>query len=152
MLPSFCLRLLDRRLIIDGLTAKSTVAIRRRYGTRRTKTDCDVLNKSMAPSSPPIRLEPISSRSNLRSTRVNSRRYAITLAIEPGQSATVLVAFAMIGETPENTNAGKVKKLPPPATALSVPPKRAAMKRNRNCTNVFIKIFPRATVQLTDVD
>mgnify|MGYP006273465681 CR=1 FL=1 len=35
-------------------------------------------------------------------------------------------ALAATGGTPAQTNAGKVKKLPPPATALRPPPRKAA--------------------------
>ena len=47
----------------------------------------------------------------------------------PTQSATVLVALAAIGATPLNSRAGKAIKLPPPATALSAPPRAPATKR-----------------------
>src|ERR1700759_1291966 len=45
----------------------------------------------------------------------------------PGQSATVLVAFAWIGPRPTPSMAGKVRNDPPPATALSVPPRKEAV-------------------------
>src|SRR5688572_24346070 len=39
----------------------------------------------------------------------------------PGQSATVLVALATIGEMPRPTRAGKVSSVPPPAIELTAP-------------------------------
>ena len=47
----------------------------------------------------------------------------------PGQTAAVLVAFALIGGMPLKSSAGKEIKLPPPATELIVPATMAAMKR-----------------------
>jgi hypothetical protein len=38
-----------------------------------------------------------------------------------GQSATVLVAFATIGEMLRPTNAGKVRSMPPPAIEFMTP-------------------------------
>jgi hypothetical protein len=38
----------------------------------------------------------------------------------------LLVAFAGIAGTPASSNAGNVKKLPPPATLLIAPPAKAA--------------------------
>src|SRR6188474_347974 len=48
------------------------------------------------------------------------------LPIAPGQSATVLVALAVIAGTPSPTNAGKVISVPPPAMELIAPPMAAA--------------------------
>src|SRR5271169_1172622 len=56
-------------------------------------------------------------------------RYAPELAVVPTQSATVLVALDAMGATPLNSRAGKAMKLPPPATALSAPPRAPAKKR-----------------------
>jgi hypothetical protein len=58
------------------------------------------------------------------------------LATEPGQSATVLLALAILAGIPTNMSAGKVKKLPPPATELSVPPTTARRKSINICGNV----------------
>jgi len=49
----------------------------------------------------------------------------------PGQSAMVLVALAWIGGTPTISRAGKLKKLPPPATEFIMPPTTAAANRKR---------------------
>jgi hypothetical protein len=43
------------------------------------------------------------------------------LLTAPGQSATVLVALATIGETPRLMRAGKVRSVPPPAMAFITP-------------------------------
>src|SRR5208283_1916137 len=77
---------------------------------------------------PPIRL--VTAR-GIMTRREISRcfRYAPVLAVTPTQSATVLVALAAMGATPVNISAGKAMKLPPPATALSAPPRAPAKKR-----------------------
>ena len=41
-------------------------------------------------------------------------------------SASVLVAFAMIGGVPKKSSAGNVTRVPPPATTLTAPPAAAA--------------------------
>ena len=49
----------------------------------------------------------------------------------PITSASVLVALAMIGGVPNNSSAGKVISVPPPATALMAPPAAAAIIKPR---------------------
>jgi hypothetical protein len=44
----------------------------------------------------------------------------------PRNIAVLFVAFAGIAGTPAKSSAGKVRKLPPPATLLMAPPKKAA--------------------------
>src|SRR3954463_2957761 len=44
----------------------------------------------------------------------------------PGQRATVFVALAWTGRIPVPSRAGKDRKEPPPATALSTPARKAA--------------------------
>ena len=51
------------------------------------------------------------------------------LAANPGHSATVLVALASTAGTPVTNSAGNEIKVPPPATAFSVPPITAAKNR-----------------------
>jgi len=46
------------------------------------------------------------------------------------------LAFAATGATPVNSNAGNAMKLPPPATALSAPPKTPAANRKIACGRV----------------
>ena len=64
------------------------------------------------------------------------------LAANPGQSATVFVALASTAGTPVNNSTGKDTKLPPPATAFSVPA-IAAAKNSRmvwaKCKLLFIR-------------
>jgi hypothetical protein len=50
-----------------------------------------------------------------------------------------LVALAVVDKTPVKTSAGKAKKLPPPATALSVPPRIAAIKSSKISGRVMKK-------------
>ena len=47
------------------------------------------------------------------------------LVIAPGQRATVLVAFAIMGGTPRLTRAGKTRSMPPPAMELAMPARTA---------------------------
>src|SRR5581483_1029150 len=62
-------------------------------------------------------------------------RYAPPLARTPIHSASVFVAFAGMGGTPENKSAGNAIKLPPPATALIAPPSNpAANRKMARCT------------------
>src|ERR1700675_3842671 len=76
-----------------------------------------------------------------RRERSRCRRYAPELAVTPTQSATVLVALAAIGATPLNSRAGKAMKLPPPATALSAPPRAPAKKRKRTVWSAKYQVY-----------
>ncbi len=64
-------------------------------------------------------------------TCASSDRYAAADATDAGQRTTALVAFAVMGSTPATTSAGNVRKLPPPATELSAPPRLAATARSK---------------------
>src|SRR5579875_7439 len=96
---------------------------------RRTKVACGVCSNRSAPPMPPTRLMALRTPSTTRSREASSLRYAPTLATEPGQRATVLVALALIGGTPVKMSAGKEIKLPPPATEFNAPPNIAAKNR-----------------------
>jgi hypothetical protein len=87
-----------------------------------------VCSRSHAPAIPPITLV-TTSGTMTRRDRSRCLRYAPVLAVTPTQSATVFVALAEMGATPVNIRAGKAMKLPPPATALSAPPRAPAKKR-----------------------
>ena len=50
-----------------------------------------------------------------------------------GSSATVLVAFATIGDSPAAMRAGKVSRVPPPAIELTIPASSAAPAPTRSC-------------------
>jgi len=58
----------------------------------------------------------------------SSRRKPNAPASEPGQIATVLVAFAITGFLPIHRRAGKEISVPPPAMELIVPARVAARK------------------------
>jgi hypothetical protein len=51
------------------------------------------------------------------------------LDTDAGHIASVDVALAATGEMPAYSSAGSVRNDPPPATALSAPPRAAARKR-----------------------
>src|SRR5271165_1717352 len=120
--------------------ANSKVPLSSNQGMSRRKTCCGVLSSSSEPASPPTTL--VSSKGiNKRRGTLSRFRYAPVLAANPGQRATVLVALASTAGTPVLSNAGNVRKVPPPATAFSVPPitaarnkKMAWLRCNRNAT------------------
>lgn len=69
------------------------------------------------------------------------------LAANPGHRATVLVAFASTAGRPKNSRTGKEIKLPPPATALSVPAIAAATNSRMawlKCKLILLSEKPRS--------
>src|SRR5258708_1351553 len=115
--------------------AKSSVAPSSSQGSTRRNVCGGVLMRSNAPARPPTMLVAISGIiTRLEMSRC--LRYAPPLAVTPIQSASVLVALAATGPTPVNSSAGKAMKLPPPATALSAPPKTPAANRKMACGRV----------------
>jgi hypothetical protein len=52
---------------------------------------------------------------------------------EPGHSATVLVAFAIMGSRPIQSNVGNVRIVPPPAIEFIIPATTAAAKIATPC-------------------
>src|SRR3984893_5440393 len=115
--------------------AKSSVAASSSQGSTRRKVVGGVLMRSNAPSKPPTMLVAISGIIT-RLEILRCLRYAPPLAVTPTQSASVLVALAATGPTPVNKSAGNAMKLPPPATALSAPPKTPAPNRKIACGRV----------------
>src|SRR6266404_6242944 len=115
--------------------AKSKVAASSKQGSTRRKVFGGVLMRSNAPSKPPTMLVAISGIIT-RFEILRCLRYAPPLAVTPTQSASVFVALAATGPTPVNSSAGKATKLPPPATALSAPPKTPAANRKMACGRV----------------
>ena len=63
-------------------------------------------------------------------------RYAPVLAAKPGHSATVLVALASTAGMPVANSAGNETKVPPPATAFSVPAITAAKEQEDGLADV----------------
>src|SRR5258708_20409572 len=59
------------------------------------------------------------------------RRYAHPLETLPGIRATMLDAFESIGLRPAKSRAGNATRPPPPANALSTPPRKPAAIRTR---------------------
>jgi len=58
---------------------------------------------------------------------------------DPGQRATVLVAFATIGAIPSPTSAGNVSSVPPPAIAFIEPATaevRTTIANRRDCSGM----------------
>src|SRR5437016_5400655 len=59
----------------------------------------------------------------------SSLRYPKSPPNSPGQSATVLVAFAILGSRPSQISTGKVIRVPPPAIELIAPATKAQARR-----------------------
>src|SRR6185437_11319896 len=97
---------------------------------------------------PPIRLEIESIRSRGSVCR-NSWRNPQMLPREPGQMATVLVALAVMGGKPSHTRVGKETRVPPPATELIPPARKAAALAARMLGNptklIIIIVADRAS-------
>src|SRR5690348_11655171 len=110
------------------------VANRIRNGTNCSKSLAGVDRRRIAPIPPPIRLE-IESHFNFDGTCPNSGRNPQMLPSEPGQIATVLVAFAVIEGSPSQISAGKEISVPPPATELIPPARNAAVAAIRTREN-----------------
>ena len=73
-------------------------------------------------------IQELESRTMNRRLSCNSLRYAVAPAIDPGNSAVVLVAFATAGATTP-VSAGKVNSVPPPATEFMIPATNAEPPR-----------------------
>src|SRR3954465_7576043 len=87
----------------------------------RVKARSGVESSSSAPIRPPATLSASSVAVETLSSARTSRRYAHELASVPGNSATVLEAFAIVGGNPARVSAGKLTNVPPPATAFIAP-------------------------------
>ena len=95
-------------------------------GTSFEKRSLGVCSNNWLPATPPATLISIKIQNSLP---VTGRRYTRADAIPPGSVMTEDVAFAMMGSTPANTSAGKIKNVPPPAKALATPAAVAAASR-----------------------
>src|ERR1700730_7479882 len=115
--------------------ANRRVAPSSNQGSTRRNVWGGVLMRSIAPARPPTMLVAIKGIIT-RFEILRCLRYAPPLAVTPTQSASVLVALAATGPTPVNKSAGNAMKLPPPATALSAPPKTPAPNRKIACGRV----------------
>src|SRR5581483_12405617 len=100
---------------------------------RRSKTAGGVECSSHAPAKPPTRLG-INSQNSRGSAVPNSRRYPQALATIPGQIATELVALAVTELSPSQISVGNVTSVPPPATELMTPARKAAPNAARAWT------------------
>src|SRR5260370_26760892 len=59
----------------------------------------------------------------------------------PNHSATVCVAFAAMGGTPVNSNAGNAMNPPPPATEFSAPASIPVRKRKMAWPSVKLQVY-----------
>src|ERR1039458_1134868 len=86
----------------------------------------------MAPAMPPTRLGTMSARKRGSAAR-SSRRYPQALPTVPGQMATVEVALAVTESSPSQISVGNDTSVPPPATELIEPARKAAPKETAAC-------------------
>src|SRR5437660_1738426 len=114
--------------VIDEPNVKMSVARKRSHGMSFTNVVSLVFRRRAAPRTPPTKLAAPSAITCAGDCFISSR-YAKTLATPAGHSATEFVAFAATGGTPVKRSAGKLTKLPPPATELIAPATAAAKKR-----------------------
>src|SRR5262249_17535799 len=80
-----------------------------------------------APTSPPT-IEGPTSMSIHRLLSPSSRLKPSIPPSDPGHSDTVLVTFAWMGSTPTQMSAGKLTRVPPPATELIMPARKPGAK------------------------
>jgi len=85
-----------------------------------------VRSSRRAPITPPRNVASSKLRSETGPTGPKPSRYVHALVSCPGNSATVLVVFAVTEGTPTAINAGKVTNEPPPASAFIMPAIRPA--------------------------
>src|SRR5271157_1549786 len=98
----------------------------------RSNVEVGVRRNSIAPARPPTRLGTINARKR-GSAPPSSRRYPHALPTVPGQIATVLVALAVTEFRPSQISAGNETSVPPPATELIAPARKAAPKATAAC-------------------
>lgn len=110
---------------IWGDQAKRTVAEKISHVTNARNTDGSVASNKTPPAVPP-KADAIIKGIRRRATARSSDRYARVDAICPGNTDTTLVAFAVMGGSPAAIRAEKVKIVPPPARALTVPAAKPA--------------------------
>src|SRR5215472_1675819 len=127
--PSLWWRLIHAVILPPKLNR--TVAPRSSQGTILSKVDCLVLSNSVDPRMLPRKVITISGKMLFNRLQFRALRYAPVEASVPGQSATVLVALALMEGIPVKSSAGKAMNPPPPATEFTAPPSRAAPKRRR---------------------
>ncbi len=105
---------------------KIEVAASNRKGTNNAKAVFEDTSNRHDPITPPNSVQSVSRMTSARSICAISCRKPSAADRYPGRAATVLVALAATTGTPLATKAGKVMKVPPPATAFSIPPKNPA--------------------------
>src|SRR4051812_41226747 len=128
--------------------ANKRVANRIKAGTRRSNTCGGVTRSSIAPATAPAMLGAISQYMRGAVCAI-SRRYPHTAPSEPGHTAAVLVAFAIIGGTPSQINVGKLTSDPPNAIALMAlamnPTKKMSESRTASDTWTTESFHDRST-------
>src|SRR5947209_6727937 len=95
------------------------------HGTTRAKVRLPTHRTSSAPSAPPTSDGTVIQASS-RLQPATSWRKPQKPPTPPGTSATVLVALAATGDSPNANSDGKVTSVPPPASAFMPPASAAA--------------------------
>jgi len=114
-----------------GPAMKIAVAASKRNGISPANVEFGVRSKMIAPAMLPPVLATNMRTSVPRGTSISERKEPVE-ASEPSHIATLLVAFAGIGATPDARIAGNEMKLPPPAPALIALATNAAPPMNRS--------------------
>src|SRR5580692_9255357 len=117
------------------VAAKMEAATSKSQGTICRKVVCGVLSRTTAPTVPPSRPAKPNVTARRRFLRM-SFQYAAMEVSWPGHRATVLVALAWTGNIFMLSMAGKRRKEPPPATALSTPARKAATVSQNQCQSM----------------
>src|SRR5258708_3043833 len=112
----------------SGPNANIKVATRSNHGTSILNIFSLVTVSNQAPTIAP-RLAASVHMMTRRGERESSRLYTKAARAWPGATQTALVALDRIAGTPSAMSAGKLKKVPPPASAFTPPANIAATKR-----------------------
>ena len=119
--------------------ANKSVAKPSNQGIIYEKTLAGVMRSNKEPPIPPMIDSIINNRNLDFGYSFNSLEKPKAPLKYPGNTATALVAFAAIVGTPVNTNAGNVRKLPPPAIEFIIPATNEADASRESSKIVILK-------------
>src|SRR5690349_12872333 len=123
---------------------KTNAAMNNSHGTSRAKIEFEVLSSRTLPMPDPTKLATDIKSRNLRLVACTVSRYTQAEATDPGRSTSDAVAFAWTGAMPARSSAGKARKVPPPASALAAPPRKAAANRTNSIKGEWVNESSRA--------
>src|SRR5689334_18182038 len=96
------------------------------HGMMKSKARLGVRTSRTLPTIPPTKVIAESVATERPPTGSSSSRYSAALATAPGSKATLEVALATFAGRPSAISAGRVAKVPPPASAFITPPTHPA--------------------------